>query len=413
MVKRRISERLVIVILVLANLFLRFYRINDPSFAYFDEKNFYLPAAREILQKGVDPLFEHPPVSKLLFAFSTHVFGDNPLGWRFFPVIFATVSAVTVYFLARKLFGGRVVPTVATLLFSVDFGWFTSSRVAFPETIFAGLFLLASYFVIALFKETEQPKQLRWLLLGGLFFGLALATKWTALLGLPILLAIVVAKFKSQISTLVVSLGLILAVSLSVYLASYSLFFQQHNFGDFINLQRKMVSYHTQKVNQIVAQDSKLAELEKTYKAVYWPLNSIFSYRFENIAGGLKAVVFFYNPVVLWGALIATVWLIFAWVKKHKIKTEQLILAGLFVSFWLPWVFSVRIVYPYYWLAGIPFGAILLAELLVGKNKKVSQNHLGFLTAAIVLFAFYYPLLTNMPVKIWYFRLLTGTIGFR
>jgi len=76
---KTLTEKQFLFLLIAGNLIVRFFRINDPSFAFFDEKKYSLVAAREILAKGIDPIFEHPPVSKLLFAFSIHIFGDNSL----------------------------------------------------------------------------------------------------------------------------------------------------------------------------------------------------------------------------------------------------------------------------------------------------------------------------------------------
>lgn len=408
----KVSERVFLIGLVLVNLALRLFRINDPSFAYFDESKFYLPAAREILAKGVDPIFEHPPVSKLLFALSIQIFGDNSLGWRFFPIIFSVTSVVVVYLLAKKLFNDKKMAALAAILFSLDFGWFTTSRLAIPEIIFASLLLLSSYFLVCVFKDKDDNSQRINLFLSSVFFGLSLATKWSALFALPILLVLLAYTFRKQVKVMIFALFFFLVLGGLVYLASYSSYLQKHSPKDLLVLQEKMVIYHNKTVNEIVSRDETLQKQERQYKAVFWPLNNIFSYRFEKIGDSIKGIVFFYNPLLLWGALVAAIFLLARTVNKKEFSLEKLFLAAAFLVFWILFIFSPRIVYPYYWLAGVPFGVILFAKFLVEKNKKSNQVILGFTITAVLLFLLYYPILSNMPVKINYFRILTGTIGF-
>ena len=64
--------------------------VTTPEKFYFDEVH-YVPAARQMLepvmpQPMLNPM--HPPLAKQLIAYSIHVFGDKPLGWRYPAVLF-------------------------------------------------------------------------------------------------------------------------------------------------------------------------------------------------------------------------------------------------------------------------------------------------------------------------------------
>ena len=259
--------------------------------------------------------------------------------------------------------------------------------------------------------KNQRPERLN-LILTAVFFGLALGTKWSALLGLPIFLLIIVYKQKISVRTWLTSLAVFLVVIFITYVSSFALFLRNNSPAQLVSLHSQMINYHSQVVNRIVSQDKKLERQEKEYKAIFWPLNNIFSYRFERSGDTVKSVILFYNPAILWGALIATLVFVLNLVRKREYSVEKLLLSALFLIFWFPFIFSPRIVYPYYWLAGIPFGSILLAKILTEKDKKNNQVVLGYVITAILLFILYYPLLSNMPVKITYFRILTGTIGF-
>ena len=96
--------------------------------------------------------------------------------------------------------------------------------------------------------------------------------------------------------------------------------------------------------------------------------------------------------------------------KTRKLTKEAFLVAG-FLIFWLVWLVAPRNSYPYYWAIGVPFGAILLAKFLVEKAKKYSWEVASIVLASGTLFAFFYPLMTNIAVKTWYLRLLTGISG--
>src|SRR3989304_4203726 len=85
--------------LLAAALFTRFWRLGTPGEFYFDETQ-VATAARSILDgnpgawdsfggpEGVPHENTHPPLSKLFIAGGMAFFGeDNPFGWRFFGAL--------------------------------------------------------------------------------------------------------------------------------------------------------------------------------------------------------------------------------------------------------------------------------------------------------------------------------------
>lgn len=412
--KFQASENVFLISLTIFNLFLRFFRLDSPGFSYFDENKFYLKAANSILQTGVDTVWEHPPLSKLLMALSIHFFGNNFFGWRLFSVLFATLGVVGVYFLAKKIVGGRSVPTLSSLFLTFDFAWFSTGRLAVPEIFLACFLIFSSLFFWYFIKDSEKAKKINWkaLSLWAVFFGFALGTKLTALLSLPIFLVVTAYFFRKKIKFLVIILLTFFSLTLLTYLATYSVYLQKNSPSSLVKLHQQIFEYHTQKVKKIVANEPKLAQQQSSYQAIRWPANNIFSFRFEERGDRLKTVLFLYNPLVLWGALVATIIFLFRWLKQKKLKIEMVFLVYSFLIFWLVFIFSPRIVYPYYWLSGIPFGTIILSWFLAEKFKKEKIVLTALVVTAGTLFLLYYPLLTNWPVKLWYFRILTGTIGF-
>ena len=108
-----------LVSLLAAALFTRFYRLGTPGEFYFDEI-FFPTTAQEILLGDPDAweFFghenTHPPLSKLFMAGGMAIFGvvtsgsitgeiENPFAWRFFGALAGVGSVFFIYLLASKV----------------------------------------------------------------------------------------------------------------------------------------------------------------------------------------------------------------------------------------------------------------------------------------------------------------------
>jgi dolichyl-phosphate-mannose-protein mannosyltransferase len=132
-------------LLVLATLVLHFVVIASPPELILDE-NHYIPDARNIIENQKTLRDEHPPLGKLFFVAGLKLFGDNPWGWRFFPVIFGTATVVLFYFLCRRLEMSRNAASIATFLLALENMSFVQAGVAMLDvyclTLMVASFLL-------------------------------------------------------------------------------------------------------------------------------------------------------------------------------------------------------------------------------------------------------------------------------
>jgi len=94
---------------------------------------------------GLDPNHEHPPLAKLIIALSMHLLGDNGFGWRIPSVIFGTIAVLVFYLLLKRITHYKMVPFVATFLFSFDNLVFIQSRIAILDIFTLTFMLLAVY----------------------------------------------------------------------------------------------------------------------------------------------------------------------------------------------------------------------------------------------------------------------------
>lgn len=175
--------------------------LSSPGRIVFDEV-YYVNDARDILEFGVEQGFVvHPPLGKMLIAFSIWLFGDTPFGWRVLGGLAGVGTVWLTYLMGRRLFS-RVAPAgLAALLVAIDGVFLVQAQTAMLDIYLAFFVALGAWALVAHVQRTREA-DLRWLeadpgphtrlprrdqtllALAGVAFGLAIATKWSGLLGL-------------------------------------------------------------------------------------------------------------------------------------------------------------------------------------------------------------------------------------
>jgi len=165
-------------ILLVVTAILHFLIINNPRDFIFDEIHYVPDAIAYIMHGNGTVRIEHPPLAKLFITLGMEIFGENStFGWRFFSVVFGTISVALFYLICRQLFSSRNLCFLAAFLFAFENMSFTQASVAMLD-IFSLTFMLLSF----------------WLYLRGNFFasgvsiGLAALCKITGAFAIPIIL---------------------------------------------------------------------------------------------------------------------------------------------------------------------------------------------------------------------------------
>ena len=162
-------------LIALASFLLRLWNLASIKTFIFDEV-YYVDGARDLLKYGVEvsgskPEFVvHPPVGKWMIASGIKLFGDNPLGWRIATAFIGSLMILVVALIAHRLFYSPVLTALASALMAIDGLALVHSRTALLDNFLAFFILVATYFFLS--------KKYWWT---GLFLGLALATKWSAI----------------------------------------------------------------------------------------------------------------------------------------------------------------------------------------------------------------------------------------
>jgi predicted membrane-bound dolichyl-phosphate-mannose-protein mannosyltransferase len=298
-------------LMVIVTLAVHFAIIEQPKEIIFDE-NHYVKDARVILEKHTTERTEHPPLGKLMIVAGISLFGDNPVGWRFFPIVFGTASIVFFYLICRQLKMSRMAASIATFLLALDNMSFVQASVAMLD-VFSVTFMLLSFW---LYLRRSYP-------LSAVAVALATLAKLTGVFALlPILLHWLIARRKKWVN-FVASMALA-PISFMLLLPAFD-FIIYRRLPDFITGIKTMLS----KTASLTFANVTHPALSRPWEWLIFPSKAIMAYWYQ--PHYISAVSF-----TIWALIIPTV--IYMTVKAVK-KND----AGLFGVLWFAGTYLVWI----------------------------------------------------------------------
>lgn len=399
-------------LLVFFSLFIRLFRINEPNYKYFDEVYHVVtaeayarndPAAYNPFapppEKGTAYDWLHPPLAKLIQAGSINLLGDTPFAWRLPSAIFGTGIVLATFFLAYIIFGTRVA-VFSSIVIAFENLNLVLSRITMND-VFVTFFIIVSFTFGYYYLKNNLWK---YLILTSVFLGLAIASKWTgfyaigAIFGLTVLRKLLDKKI--QVRDL-----LLLIIPASIYLLSYGQFWLQgHIWKQFEDLHKQIWWYqnkhdleHAYGTTPIYCVPKGLNG-PKTFCPWVLDIRSVY-YSYEQYGDKAGYIYALGNPFVFWLGFTAVCYLSFKSLRSRDRKT-LFILLGYFI-FWIPWVFTPRIMFLSHYLPSIPFMAIGLGTTL---NKLYGSGYKYVVYSIIVLiifaFFYFYPITSGYPIEV-------------
>ena len=387
--------------------------------SYFDEI-YHARTAWEHLN-GVWPYeITHPPLGKEIMGIGIALFGMVPFGWRFSGTLFGMLMLPLLYVFLKKLFGGRLVPSLGTILFATDFMHYVQTRIATIDT-YSVFFILLMYLFLYLWLTEDK---LWALALCGISFGLGAAAKWTSIYagaGLALLWAahwvrrfLAAAKerrrdpeageklFSAFLRNVLFCLLFFVLLPLLIYYCSYlpygraagaSLFSRKY-LELVLSNQNYMFTYHSKTV----------LGATHPYSSVWYqwlvdarPILYVMEYPDSQTRISIAA---FLNPVLCWGGLMSLPllgWMAF----RRRDRRAAFILVG-YLSQLLPWVPVARLTFAYHYFPSSLFLVLSLSYVLalLRENRPTWRAAALSLTAgSIALFVLFFPVLNGLPVK--------------
>jgi dolichyl-phosphate-mannose--protein O-mannosyl transferase len=477
--------------------FLRLWDLDRPKAFLFDE-TYYAKDAWSLVHHGYvtgyvadandkilagdlhglwtsDPsMVVHPEVGKYLIGLAELVAGMTPFGWRLASAIVGSLMVLVMVRLARRVTGSTLLGLVAGLLMCFDGLQLVLSRLALLD-IFEAFFVLCAVSCLVADRDwfrarlaarvTERPATgwgprvlwRPWLLLAGLWWGLAVGTKWSAIFPLAAFgllfwawsagarrsFGVRRALWKSALVDAAPAVLYVVVLPFLVYVASWTGWlmhahvYEQHlshtqygpYWGSYLehdahgffpelwqslrslwHYHHDVYSFHTKFLNDSthVYQSNPLGWLVLNRPVgVDAQLNIAPGAQGCTATGSqtcLRQVLLLGTPALWWFSTIALVWSAVCWVGKRDWR-YGIVVVGTLVT-WLPWVrYDQRPIFSYYAIVIEPFlilGAVMLLGEMLGRapagsiRRTVGAVAAGAVVVAVIVnFAWFWPIYTD------------------
>ena len=399
-----------LVFLLLFSFAIRMYRIGEPGKYYFDEV-YHVVTARAYSQNNpaaYDPFapapeentafdWLHPPLAKLIQATSIKIVGDNPTGWRLPSAIFGTAIVGATFVLGAMMFGVEVGLFAASVM-AFENLMFVMSRITMND-VFVTFFVLLSFIFAHLYIKANK---FNYLLLTSVALGLAASSKWSGFYAIFVIF-VLVAFEKIRHKQFDFKIILLAVIPILIYFASYSQFWLQgHSVKQFIDLNKQIWWYqnrhdleHSYGTTPLSCVPKGLGG-PKTWCPWVLDVRGVYlSYEeYEQKAGFIYAIG---NPLIFWGGIIAISYLVGKFLEEKRM-VYLIVLLGYFI-FWVPWIFSPRIMFLHHYLPSLPFMAISIGMMLFDVWKtKFKYLVVLILILFAAMFFFLYPISSGWPI---------------
>ena len=388
--------------------FLYAFRLSFPPLMYFDEV-YFVPAARAISTLSGYSETTHPPLGKILIALVLKIFGDQSWTWRLPSLLASAGSLILIEKICFLLSGRkRFVGYLTILLLTLDGLWITQSRIGLLNAPMLFLMLASIWCVVKekvqIQKSIPFLKRKAWLL-GGIFAGLAVGTKWSAVSILPLIAIWSYIHFQTKPISLQQVRGISfywILVPLISYFATFLviLWIQGYDGSSIWNLQKAIPQHHL--VDAL--------GLSQRYSSPWWSwpfMTRPIWYGFnrhdpslpleQQIIDGILCIG---NPAIFWMILPAIGFSIWQFI-KHRNPLNGLIVVG-FLTEWMQSVFITRYTLFHHFYPALPFAAMAIAFTLYHfwNRNVLGKLGVGFYFGIVVtLFIYWYPLWTGIPIS--------------
>ena len=383
------------------------YHIQFPRGHCFDEFH-YIPAAKQWLLGGEVMNLEHPPLGKYLIALGIALWGDIPLGWRFMSSIFGSLTLVGMWAWARALLNSEKGALWVAGITVTNQLLYVQSRIGMLDTfMFAFLVWGLAAFTSIWMRNMDRTSVRRRLAFLGVMLGLAIASKWFAIvawLGVVGLVALGPKKLWQQVGLPYLVWTLILLPAFT-YFFTYLPYFGAkgpiHSLGDWFRFQHQMYAAQL----RVATQHPYMSQWSD------WPLlNRPIWYAFDKEGihdEGVRGVLLLGNPLIMISGLIAVAACLWDWIEARR--QDSFLVVFFWTLFYGSWLIIPRKIafYYYYYPAGMVLGLALGRIFFPSEDPErndIQMLRALFLLGSLALFIYFYPLLSALLIPTESFR---------
>lgn len=400
----------------------------------------------------------HPPLGKMLIGLGMAIFGpESTFGWRIAAAVFGTATVLLLYFVAKTMTGSIAFASIAAGLMAIDGLAIALSRVALLDIFLTFFIVLTFWFVLldhrqhlarlaaASGAEPAHPRDdgeparrgsglgpllwnRPWLLAAGAAVGAATAVKWSGAYvaaGLGIYLVVVDALARRRahregwvaggILQGAIAFVLFIPIAAVVYVASWTGWLvtdggYKRNPGEGSAL-ANLLAYHQSILGFHVGLTSTHSYASPAWQ---WPLlvrpTSMY---YADDAGTVQNIYSMPNPLIWYASVAAAVYLVWRFAVSRDWR-HAIVLLGIGVTY-VPWLlYPTRTIFQFYTIAILPFLLLALTFALRDLAARTGDEHRRrtgqrlvwvFLVVAVLLSAFWYPVISSSPVPYLYWQL--------
>ena len=325
----------------------------------------------------------HPPLGKLMLAGFLKLAGENSdtanppiFKLRFLPALFGTFFVLIISWLAFLITRSKNTALIAGFLTLFDNALLVQSRLALLDIFLLSFSALSLCFFFTFLKQKGPgKKQYAFLLLAGVFLGLAISIKWTGLATAGIIFTVLASKFfgnREKIKKTSISFAIILFFALTAYTLPFAAHFNILTNFDRQNFPMEQFSYGKeelqnsrnffQKFETLNAQmlTANLGSADQNPDSSSW-----FKWPFNQKPLRYDVNTYFRGNTALWllVAAFVVITLIKLALKKEFLGDKNIylvLLLGYFANL-LPFALIERTTFMYHYLPALTFGIILAA----------------------------------------------------
>lgn len=375
-------------LLTLFALFLNAFQLSSQPVS---EDDYYVAlSAINFMESGqLGPtMWNHPCLRNTLVYCSLLAFGSGVLGVKGVSLLFGTLCTPLIGLVTQRIFKDNRIALIAAFLWACDALVIDFSRQGIND-IYLAFFPLTAIYLFFRFRESGSQG---WLLGSGVFFGLGLASKWSALFPLlvtSVLLIVVMHKntegtIRVRFARYVHAAVMLMLVPALVYLLTFLPWFGRgYSLSEWPALQRSMFL----ETSQHVGYKPKPWD-DRDNRAYKWfIMPSVFVDPFMNMdkAGGdereapsfenaITVVLGYANPLVWLLVLPAVLFVIRCGIRERDEGSRYL--AGLFLMSYLPLVLSPRPIWMNTALSVLPYAIIAVAYFIWSLSGRFNKRNL-------------------------------------
>jgi len=461
----------------------RWPRLSQPNEIVFDE-TYYVKDAYAILKNGYErtavenadqlilqgrtDVFEssgsfvaHPPMGKWVIAIGEQIGGLNSFGWRIGVAVMGTLLVLVTTRVAIRLIRSIWFGTLAGFLIAIDGLAIVMSRTALLDGIMA-TFLMLGIWCVLLDRDYSRSRISRklvseskfggrwtwhpWRFLAGIFFGLAIATKWNALWYLAAVLLLIfiwdisfrkLRRAKNPIlGTILLDSWLLsfqmILIAFVTYLVSWfgwirtdggwgrEISESSSTFNNFEQILSALYRYHDQIWNFHInlTTDHSYESYALTWPILYRPTSFFYKENLPNCASSncAQEVLAIGNPLIWWISVIALLLLLINFLRSRNWRSGAILF--LFLAGWAPWlILPERTMFYFYAISFLPFLVIAISYVaniiyqgLVVRGQSLKIYYfigISLLIATTILSIYFYPIWTaiSLPKDEWLARM--------